>query len=387
MNLRCGECFATTWLDRAQPVATGEPVKCDFCAKSYVAEVAPGLEATVAGHYNHALAFSNENEIDMASAYSVMLGILTLEEARFLHGVSEAAQEAASALEPAPETAPEPELQPAPPRIVVDAATRPAAMSEIDPGFLPAVKEGALSFEEALHRGERGVFAARIQSRHKLSQRLALMVADNRISLRAALAEMESAPSANKKASQQRPGTLRVWQTASFVAIALVMMFKISTSVWQSRFVEARTPVLPAERVAAAEPQREQTPPRAEPRKQPPAELNHLMEVSKDAAGNPVRIVGPDPASVLEAYCKAASTLPPLEVVAVTETTPPSPTRKLGVFRDFNELETLHAIWIRRDHKTRRWVAGTGGVPIPVRPTSEQTTGTAELVAVARLSD
>ena len=85
-------------------------------------------------------------------------------------------------------------------------------------------------------------------------------------------------------------------------------------------------------------------------------------KVRTDSVGQVIEVTGPDPRSVLNAYCRAmapASRLEPLRLV-------PSTVRgtQIGVFRYVNQDRSPLAIEIRMDLRGRRWTAGTGDRPI-----------------------
>ena len=89
--------------------------------------------------------------------------------------------------------------------------------------------------------------------------------------------------------------------------------------------------------------------------------------VQRDHENRVLRVTGPNPMTVLMAYCEAASDTYEREPLELAQATPPTPNERFGIFRDFSRLETNRAIRISQDRETQRWVAGDGQTPIPTR--------------------
>jgi hypothetical protein len=89
--------------------------------------------------------------------------------------------------------------------------------------------------------------------------------------------------------------------------------------------------------------------------------------VLRDDEGLLIQVSGPNPMTVLEAYCKAASGTYLREPLELAKAVPPSPDQRFGIFRDFSRLESNRAIRIKQDRETQRWVVGDGRTPIPTR--------------------
>jgi hypothetical protein len=86
--------------------------------------------------------------------------------------------------------------------------------------------------------------------------------------------------------------------------------------------------------------------------------------IERDQEGEITRLSGPDPRTVLKAYCDSQPG--GLEPLAIVDSVPPDPAGRLGVFRIRRTPDTALAIRIRRDWKTRQWVAGVNTGPIRV---------------------
>ena len=77
-----------------------------------------------------------------------------------------------------------------------------------------------------------------------------------------------------------------------------------------------------------------------------------------------MEIVGPDPKTVLVRYCEVQPSHSQLEPLEVIDVVPVARDRRLGLFRDYNSLDSTYAIPIRLDFRTDRWVVGGGDDPI-----------------------
>ena len=89
--------------------------------------------------------------------------------------------------------------------------------------------------------------------------------------------------------------------------------------------------------------------------------------VLRDSEGRVTQVNGPNPMTVLEAYCEAASGTYEREPLELAQAAPPSPDQRYGIFRDFSRLESKRAIRIRQDRESQRWIVGDGRTPIRTR--------------------
>lgn len=111
MYLRCPNCLNTT---RVDPANVERAVRCSVCADRISLERANDIGATPGERYRRARAFSRDQKIDLASAYSILLGIMPTEKAL-----------------PVPE------------------------MDGYDPGFCDAVAQRGSTVQQAVERGDR----------------------------------------------------------------------------------------------------------------------------------------------------------------------------------------------------------------------------------------
>ena len=239
---------------------------------------------------------------------------------------------------------------------------------ELDPGFQAAIRAGHMTHAQAITRGDRKTFAARLVTRHGMSRGLALQVADNRVSLGQALRRLKEAKASRvgRGHVSRRPGVTRA-QVSLVGVVGLVAVGALGWHFWSNRLAVERSPV-PATQVStigqdspgsAASPGE----PAARDRQ---AALQAATQVRRDDQGNVVEVRGPDPASVLASFCDASSEGPGREPIEITSTVPSAREARFGLFRDFTSMESAWMIRIRRDARTGRWVAGNGLHPVYV---------------------
>lgn len=354
MYFRCVSCLATTWLDGSPPVRTSARIRCADCRQWFSARADPRLGSTMATHYQATLRFANENDVDMPSAYAVLLGLLDLEGLRFLQGRSPEAEPAESQK---------------PDRVA-------PALAHYDPAFREAIETGRLSLREAVRRGDREAFALTLVHRHRISRTDAYRVADNEIALRQVIGRR--ATPADSASQPVRPAVGRRWIVTVLVASTAAVGF-LGWHIWGSALAGDRR--VPASRSVKAPLPRPQTVPAslAVARTRPAERRLAVTTVRTNAEGEMVEIIGPDPVAVLLAFCESRSGVGELEPIEITETVPRLGDARLGVFRDLGSLQHPVAVWMRKDRRTRRWIAGDGKGPIPTRPAPELPPGSARI--------
>jgi hypothetical protein len=308
MYVRCAGCGAATRVDLG---AIELGVTCVSCARHTSLDGAGKLGATPAERYQKALDFSKEHRIDLASAYSVLLGIFPLEKALAI-----------------------------PPD------------DSYDPGFRDAVAEGYLNVQQAVERGDRVLYASTLALRHGLPMRLAFLVADNRMRLSQALKQKSAAAAAQAGAPAAEGSPRSAWTLATLTLLAAVAG---ALAIWGTQ----RTPVGDAKPgTTGARTLRDV----AEAGK--PQGVRPWTETFRDSADRLTGVTGPDPRKVLDKYCELAPKTSPREFVKLV----PSGGDKVGVFRQDG---TLLAIDIRKDPVTESWVAGNGLSPIEPKKAPE----------------
>jgi hypothetical protein len=300
MYVRCAGCGVATRVDLG---AIDLGVTCVSCGRHTSLQAAGRLGATPAERYQKALDYSREHRIDLASAYSVLLGILPLEKA----------------------------------------LTIPAEIS-YDPGFREAVSEGYLKVEQAVERGDRVLYASTLAQRHGLPMRLAFLVADNRMRLSKAIAQKSAAESKSGALAGEAPSRVSS-------AVAVLALVAVIAGAWVVRGKFRAEDGRDAPATAGARTVAEAAGP-ARPKGPRP-----WTEIFRDSSDRVTGVTGPNPRAVLGKYCELAPKTSPREFVRLV----PSEDDTLGVFRQDG---TLLAIAIRKDPVTDSWVAGDGSSPI-----------------------
>jgi len=249
-----------------------------------------------------------------------------------------------------------------------------------DPGFASAVSAGSLTVQQAIERGDRRALSARLAQRHRLPSHLALQVADNRITVRQALAL--KVDEENKEVPRPQTSVSHgVWNFMVYSIGALILcgLGVHIYHVWGEYLALRGAKGFATEANAAVRPQ-PATPPVISPAP-PPA-----MTASKsDAVGQVTEITGPDPRSVLISFCETGRQSGRREPVEIAPVVPPHLALRLGIFRSLDQPGApSRAIRIREDSQTGRWVAGDGRGPIQTEVPPAQPPGTQTIPVGAR---
>ena len=368
MYIRCSDCTESTWIEFPADAASTVRLDCGACNKSYRVDPQSNFDNEEA-QYDSALALAGSNGIDLPSAYSVLLGIMTLEKAlslgdRDTRGVRT------------------PTAAPAPVQPIKVAPWEDSA--DYDPGFADAVTERFLTPRQARERGNRGMLVERLMLRHDLPRTLAPLVADNKMSLAVALERRREERRQVVPPEPPRAGrhlSLAPYGVLAFVGAA-VALFAWSTSndVNDVRSQQRLAPV-----VAAVDPSESADPGRVGASAgEIPAAPPSAVRVERDELGRVTEVSAPDPISVLRAYCASDAENDRLQPLEIAATLPPFSSARLGVFRDQDELTARWAIRIRRDRDSHRWVAGDGTGPLRRTPAPSFPDGHERVAVVAR---
>ncbi len=183
MYIRCVGCKSAS---RAQLGRPTQDMTCNRCGRAYDLSAAAKLGSTPQERYQRALGYAEANGLDLASAYSVLLGIMPLEMGQAIHE-----SEATAASEPA--AASDSTIVPTPTACPYDLA------------FQQAVNQGHLTVRQAMERGDRVVFASKLVQKRGLKMSQAFMVADNRLTIRAAL-QMQREQASEKSLPAKQSG-------------------------------------------------------------------------------------------------------------------------------------------------------------------------------------
>jgi len=330
MYLRCSRCHEPTWIRSLVPGLVESSIKCQDCGHEHDLSHSKELGETGKEQYEIASAFATRNGVELPTAYSILLGLMTLQEARD----ADTEQKESQRKNAAPDAAFEPAADASAPATytppVVDTpapATRtPAPAARPRPraarrGKTPPTKEQTVTIHVERDMAE--------ERRHVTWGQLVLLVV---------LASLTLGFSGRH--------AYRTWQHM----------------VEQGRIAQQNT-AASAEAVKSAE---QKT--LAEARKNRSGVPGALRAtVLRDGDGRITQVTGPNPMTVLEDYCKAAAGTYELEPLELAQAAPPSPDQRFGIFRDFSHLERNRAIRIRQDRDTQHWVVGDGQTPIQPR--------------------
>jgi len=364
MYLRCTDCYSTTWVQSLDESAENQTLTCRKCGRGFKVSIPGNLSLDSREQYETALALAEGNGLDLPTAYSVMIGIMTLEHATVLRDRGLPAHEAEDSPPPLATVDASPGVDAS--GSTLDGVSTPSAV-EYDPEFKDAVAHGYLSVQQAVERGERKDYAKRLMDRHGLTESLALLVADNKTSLSAALRKDRE-----EVAEILRPVRVAVWKRA-FAAgvggVALIAVGIYSIHVWSGLEQENKKVEKWAETVEAKHKKDRQAEIDSQPAERPPGSVPiRRVRILRDDQGRLVEIEGPDPSSILLAYCANLQPTDRCRPLELTAAIPARPGSKLGVFADEIEQGKRLAIRIRRSYKGSRWIAGDGQRPIATIP-------------------
>ena len=358
MYFRCTDCYAATWVHGVDVSGASHTLKCRGCGRGFTVRSSPNLDPDPREQHETALALAQGNDLDLPSAYSVLLGVMTLEGALQLRDRGIPAREVdPPASTPAPAAA-----------AASTSSSTQVPVAEYDPAFAEAVSQGYLSVQQAIERGSRDQYAKRLVERHGLTEELAFLVADNKTSLSMAIRKDRE-----EVAEVLKPVRRTVWKKAAVAilgGIAAMGVVAYGFYVWSGieaddRRVEEWSQVASQkaelERRAAAD---------AAPAREGPAR-NHRVRLLRDPDGRLLEIEAPDPRTILVAWCAHQEPAGRCRPVELTEAVPPFPGARLGIFADEADAGRRHAIRIRQSIKGRRWVAGDGLNPIEPTPAPE----------------
>jgi len=358
MYFRCTDCYAATWVQGTEPSSDSQTLNCRSCGRGFTVQTAGNFDDDPSEQYETALALAEGNSLDLPTSYSVMLGIMTLEHAMNLRENGVPAQE----MEPKPEDAADPaaSTEASPPPSEADGSASSAL--EYDPAFAQAVAHGYLSVQQAIERGERGRYVKRLIERHGISESLALMVADNKTSLTMALRKDRE-----EVAEILRPMQVAVWKKALGAAIAGLAVVAVGIygiNVWSGIEADTRKVEEWAETVSSKAEKERKAEIEAQAKEPKRTVPQRRVRILRDEEGRMLEIEGPDPSSILLAYCANQEPDGRYRPLELTVPDPPFPGHKLGVFTDEADLGKRYAITIRRTIQGRRWIASGGEQPI-----------------------
>lgn len=344
MYLRCSRCHEPTWLRSLVPGLVESPVRCQDCGHEHDVSRSAELGETGKEQYTNANEFSRRNGVDLPTAYSILLGLMTLQEVRDEDAAQREKQREANA--PAVETP------------VSDDPVFPPEEPGSQDDLALEIPESLLGELEA--QDESSFPVAKPEPRKRRSR----PAAPGRRSNVTIQVERESAP--------RRSLT---WGQLALVSVLAILTIGFSGRYafqkWRGMVEEGRA--AKAISVAAAKAQASADEKVLEETRstQPTVPAALQPKIERDANGRVLYVIGPNPLTVLEAYCEVTSGTYKREPLELAQATPPDPGERFGIFRDFARLEYNHAIRISLDNETNRWIAGNGRGPVATRKAPE----------------
>lgn len=315
MYVRCAGCGETT---RVAPAELHDGVTCTSCGRHASLDRAKDLGSTPDERYHRARDFAREKKIDLASAYSILLGILPMAKAL-----------------PIP------------------------TEEHYDKGFNESIDDGFMTVQQAVERRDRVLYASTLAQKHGLSMGLAFLVTDNRMHLADALAQQagDASPAVEKSQSTRTLWNIvEVGVAVVIVAVAMLMIFRPSPA--SPELARASAATAPISRAARPDRQGSQ---------QPPSKLPEAVVVKTDLQGRVVEVSGPDPKTVLVGLCAQSEFSRTLTPIALAPAVPPSAGDRMGLLRDMNDLSVARYVAIHRDLRTGRWFTGDGLNPLEIQ--------------------
>jgi len=310
-------------------------ISCVTCGRSYALARVQELGATPTDRYRRALSHANKHDVDLATAYSELLGILK----RGTSPVPTPLQQSTT------DTPAEAEFVP---------TAKPA--TEYDVGFIPAVAEGVLTVRQAVERGDRVAYASRLNRRHGLSLDVSFLVADNRITLAEARRRHATASRSEIRKAERKTQASggKIWLASLGALLAATAGFLVWIG-WGG----GPEVVDPARSVV---------------NRQGPTWKD--VELRTDELGRIVRVSAPDPTIVLRRFCRPEPAQQRCEPVEIRAAVSGEPGLRWGIFKPAGKEFGLRAIEIRREGAVRSWTAGDGSAPIDMVAPPEFPPGT-----------
>jgi hypothetical protein len=306
-------------------------VTCSSCGRTYSLAEAGSLGSTAVERSARAADFAKEHGIDLASAYSVLLGIVSIEAAMSMSGGL---------------------------HVAVDQRA-----ITYDPGFRNAIENGTLTLQQAVERGDRVAYASRLAQRHGLDMNLAFMLADNQIALAEAL-QRKTSPELGADTAPD-PGVTNVRRRPLAAALTLALAALCGWAYWSGSWDRGRDgrPQSASTRTEASS----ATPyPRAaiETQARSGAPASSSVELVENEKGVLTQVTGPDPKSVLEAFCSHPRNRAKLSPRSFAPSAVRSSGDQIGLVEDHEHGSALKAVVISRDPRSRRWQIGNGKIAI-----------------------
>jgi hypothetical protein len=365
MYIQCSRCHEPTWIRSLVPGLVDPTVKCQDCGHEHDLCRADELGETGKEQYALASEFSTRNGVDLPTAYSVLLGLITLQEARdAATAQKEKLRKKAPKTDTPIEIADSPAVEMDSAIEIEDSLAAETDMAievmdsptvETDTPVLLLDTDGAEADTAAPTTGtgpaprRRYSNAARHRRPRRREQKVTIHV------------ERESAKERRKFTWSQ------IVLVSVLASLTLGLSGRHAYVTWRGLVEEGKTAQRNTAASADAVRSGEEKALAVARKKQSDGPEALKATVHRDHEDRVTQVVGPNPMTVLTAYCEAASDTYEREPLELAQAVPPTANERFGIFRDFSRLETNRAIRISQDHETQRWVAGDGQTPIPTR--------------------
>lgn len=393
MFFRCAGCLVPSRITEIQLHGCSRGVYCGACGWSWHVQPREELGPEDGDHFRQTRRFAEENDLDLPSAYSVLLGIMSPEQAQALRYSRVSAlqlqqeeqqqqqqqqqQRQADDLDyelaaagSSPEStafqvvefvAARPSPEPTALQIVQVAAARPSAEPDFDPAFAGAIRAGHLTVRQAIMRGDREAYAQYLIQRHSLTVQEAYRVTDNRSRLSDVLRPKEQAASSHVRGqAPSSSGTSPVlsWTVLALTAVGLVALISARSNDPGS----LQRPKRPARSHAARGP--------AAAGQQVVRQRPPIVPVvyTVDTESQLTQVIGPDPPSVLFSFCAQEQNTSVLLPHALAPVLPPDAALRIGVVRNRESTDQLSSVRIWLNPRNGRWTIGNGTEPILLEP-------------------
>ncbi|NIM62566.1 MAG: hypothetical protein GTN89_03025 [Acidobacteria bacterium] len=343
-------------------------IRCQDCGHEHDLSRSSGLGETAKEQYELANEFATRHGVELPSAYSILLGLMTLAEAHEATAAKKEKQREKNTPEPAP--APLNDGSTALPEIDPMVAAQAAAdAAKPDPGPDDAVL--VLDADDADNdRTSDALPVSSAQPRKRYSN-----AARHR---RARAKEEKVTIHVEREMAEQRRKL--TWSQGILLAVLASLTLGLSGRhayrTWQRLVEEGKNAQkMTSASAKAVEGAEEKAVARAREEQRGSSVPNAMKpQVVRDANNRVTQVIGTTPMSVLLAYCEAVSTTDTYErePLELAQATPPTPNQRFGIFRDFSQLESDRAIRITQNRETKRWIAGNGREPIPTREAPAQ---------------
>ena len=310
MRIRCGACHGSIWIQTVTGDDGQELAACGECSRKY--DLKSKLkEIDLYSFQRDAHDFARNAGVDLPAAYSILLGITTLEK------VQDMLEQGSG-----------------------------SGQANYDRSFAEAVAAGLLTPQRAALRGKREVFAEKLVQRHQITMEHALEVADNKVPLLEAVRRVQQVEILDFEPVRGRSPYLKLLIAAGATLVVIAAAAVVIIMQYPDVILE---PIREKQEIS-----------------KPSRLISSLQEVVTDVVyddnGLATEVTGGNPRAVLDAYCR---TVKPFRAEPVSLEA--SGKNWNGLYRSRG---VLYRISIRWDASRLLWVTGNAedwvrGEPLP----------------------